>query len=167
MTHQSKLAALIVAIMLATAPIAARATEGAEIAGFQAFLFNSGTGGFSPDVIKNQITLGNIVASDYQSVSTFVVVDIGSGDAPLPDTARLRLTATEAGKTGARVLLDSTQRPRTTGTPGVTHVGFWLADTGCAVITLRATLTANSKAAGKTITKSNTKTTTLDFHCYE
>lgn len=160
MMRRSKFATLLVAITTATAPMTAKAAETARIAGFQAFLFNSGTGAFSPDVIKNQIALGNIVASEYDSVSTFVVVDIDSGsDAPLPDTARLRLTATEAGEKGAHVVLDSTQQPKTTGNPGVTHIGFWLADTGCAVVALRATLTANGKATAKT--------TTLDFHCYE
>ena len=160
MKHGSKSAALLVGLIPTTAPISAQADATAQIAGFQAFLFNSGTGTFSPDVIKNQIALGNVVASQYDSVSTFVVVDVDSGsDTPLPNTARLRLTATEAGKKGTRVLLDSTQRPKTTGNPGLTHIGFWLADTGCAAITLRATLTANGKVIAKMAT--------LDFHCYE
>jgi hypothetical protein len=160
MKHGSKAAALLAGIIATMAPISAQADATAQVAGFQAFLFNSGNGTFSPDVIKNQIALGNVVASEYDSVSTFVVVDVESGsDTPLPDTARLRLTATEAGKKGKRVLLDSTQRPKTTGNPGVTHIGFWLPDTGCAVITLRATLIANGKVTAKTAT--------LDFHCYE
>lgn len=158
MKHRSKLAVILLAVV--TMPMTARADTPAQIAGFQAFLFNSGKGTFSPDIIKNGIALGNVVASDYDSVSTFVVVDVDSGSAaPLPDTARLRLTATEAGKKGPHVLLDSTQQPKPSGNPGVTHVGFWLADTGCTVITLRATLTAGGRTA--------TKTTTLDFHCYE
>ncbi len=160
MNYRSTLAVSLLGIATALAPISAQAGTAAQVAGFQAFLFNSGTGTFSPDVIKNQIALGNVVASDYDSVSTFVVVDLDSGsDTPLPETARLRLTATEPGKKGVRVLLDSTQQPKPSGNPGMTHVGFWLADTGCAVITLRATLTANGKAI--------VKTATLDFHCYE
>lgn len=160
MTLRSKFAAMLAVIGASTTSLPAHADTSAQIAGFQAFLFNSGNGTFSPDVIKNKIALGNVVASDYDSVSTFVVVDVDSGSAvPLPDTARLRLVATEAAKKGTRVLLDSTQRPKVTGNPGITHIGFWLADTGCAVITLRATLTANGKVTAKT--------TTLDFHCYE
>ena len=160
MKHGSKFAALQAGIIAIMASTSAQAAATAQVTGFQAFLFNSGNGTFSPDVIKNHLALGNVVASEYDSVSTFVVVDVDSGsDTPLPATARLRLTATEAGKNSTRVLLDSTQRPKTTGNPGVTHIGFWLADTGCAVITLRATLTAHGKATAKT--------TTLDFHCYE
>ncbi len=148
-----------IAAMMAGVPLSAQPGTAAGIAGFQAFLFNSGKGTFSPDIIKNRVALGNVVASEYDSVSTFIVVAVSSGSAPLPETARLTLTATAAGRKGARVLIDSSQRPKPSGNPGVTHVGFWLPDTGCDPVTLRATLTVGGRAASQT--------TKLDFHCSE
>ncbi|MES2057435.1 MAG: hypothetical protein V4564_15990 [Pseudomonadota bacterium] len=146
-------------------PGAVHAGPAPQIAGFQAFLFNSRTGALSPDVLAAGTPLGNVPAGDQASVSTLVVVRVDFGkDMPIPDAAQVRLVASEAGprtrgKPVARILLDRTSKIGPVAADGTTHIGFWLADTGCRTITLKATL-LNGKAGA-------TRDSELPFACYE
>jgi len=132
-----------------------------RIAGFQARLFNSRTGALSADVLAGQVELGNVPAGELASVSTLVVVDVDFGEGlPVPQKARVRLVATEVGRRGPnRQLLDSTERPGPVAKDGTTHIAFWLPNTGCKTVTLRATLLGASQRS--------TKTQTIPFACYE
>lgn len=141
-----------------------------RIAGFQAYLFNSRTGALSGDMLaQGAPELGNVPSGRFASVSTLVVVKIELGrDAPIPDKARVRLLATESGsmpfaanrsKTSNRVILDSVSGLGPVSADGTTHVGFWLAGTGCRSISLKATLVGVKDAAALT--------GVLPFACYE
>lgn len=137
----------------------ADAAKTARISGFRALLFNSRTGTLSDDVLKGQVELGNVPAGEFASVSTLVVVDVDFGEnMPVPPRARVRLVVTEEGAS-PRKLLDRTDRLGPVARDGTTHVAFWLPETGCRTITLRATLSGAGRAV--------TKTETLPFACYE
>ena len=134
------------------------------LAGFQAFLFNSVTGSLSKNVIGSESELGNVPASGFASVSTLIVVRIAFGrDASVPAHTTVRLIATEGGtpgrKAAAKVVLDRTARLGPVGPDGTTNVGFWLDDTGCKPISLRALL-----SSGRVV---STKESVLPFSCYE
>jgi hypothetical protein len=150
-------------LMLATLAAAADAPTFPQVAKVSAFLLNSRTGQLSGDVIGRD-DLGNVPAGPLASVSTLVVVRIAFGpDGALPPpAARLRLVATVPGPRGgkgARVLLDQAARLGPVAQDGTTHVGFWLPDTGCRPVTLRATLTGAARPAAARAE--------LGFACYE
>lgn len=146
------------------------AQDSARIAGFQAYLFNSRTGELSADMLaKTAPEMGNVPSGKFASVSTLVVVRIEFGKhASIPDRAQVRLIATESGsmpfaanrtKIRSRVILDHTSRLGPVSAEGTTHVGFWLADTGCRSIGLKASMVGVSNAASST--------SVLPFACYE
>jgi hypothetical protein len=149
------------ALRLAAAPILLAGLLGAalpqapaypQVSGFSAYLLNSRTGTLSGDMIGHDDELGNVPAGPLSSVSTLVVVRVAFGpEAALPANGRVRLVATAAARPGAarRVLLDRVARLGPVADDGTTHIGFWLDDTGCATITLRATLTAGPATASK------------------
>ncbi len=139
------------------------------IVGFQAMLFNSKTGAFSADILgKDATPLGNVPAGEHASVSTFVIVKIRLGpNAPMPKDIRVRLVATESGATPFapksaavrdHVILDQTSGLGPLAADGVSHVGFWLARTGCRSISLNATIPDVPAAKALKI---------LPFACYE
>lgn len=142
----------------------ARAQQAPQISGFQAFLFNSKTGALSPDMLTMEQGLGNVPIGPFASVSTFVVVKIDFGPKqPVSADAQIRLVAKEAAtphaRAATRVILDRRAKLGPVADDGTTHVGFWLAGTGCRNIALRATLTAGATSA--------LKETALPFICYE
>lgn len=156
--------ALISALLAAMGAAAAHAQQAPQVSGFQAFLFNSETGTLSPDILATDESLGNVPAGPFASVSTFIVVKIDFGaKQPVPANAQVRLVAKEAATpqagTATRVILDRKAKLGPVATDGTTHVGFWLGDTGCRNITLRATLTAGVGSVSKD--------TALPFTCYE
>lgn len=141
-----------------------------QIAGFQAFLFNSQTGALSGDMLaKGAPEMGNVPSGEFASVATLVVVKIEFGkEAAIPEKAQVRLVATESGSmpfavnrtnTGDRVILNKTSGLGPISPEGATYVGFWLADTGCRTISLKASLIGVKDAASLT--------GVLPFACYE
>lgn len=166
-----RITSILVLLALAPGlPAPAVAQHPVRIAGFQAYLFNSRTGALSGDMLaKDAPELGNVPSGKFASVSTLVVVRIELGkDAPIPDKARIRLLATESGsmpfaanrgKASSRVMLDSTSGLGPVSAEGTTHVGFWLAGTGCRSISLKASLIGVKDAAALT--------EVLPFACYE
>jgi hypothetical protein len=131
------------------APAAAQNTV--RIAGFQAHLLNSRTGALSGDMLaKGASEMGNVPSGELASVSTFVVVKVELGkESAIPQNAQVRLIATESGSMPYatnrknernRIILDHTSRLGSVNADGNTYVGFWLADTGCKTISLKASL---------------------------
>jgi hypothetical protein len=159
--------AISFAILFATS---AAAQSRPRLAGFEAYLFNSKTGRLSQDMLaKGAPELGNVRSSEFASVSTLVVVRIEFGaEAPVPAKMQIRLTATETGSTpfagknekaGNRSLLDKTSAMGPVNEKGTSYVGFWLDNTGCRTITLRASIVGAVDA--RPITR------VLPFACYE
>lgn len=115
----------------------------------EARLFGAKTGRFSKNVLApDPPRLGDVISGENASTSTFVIVRVAS-DQPLAKTARVRLVANGASRADGQRrpgfatgrLLDSAVFLPPVG-PGTieTHVGFWLPDTGCLPIALKAEL---------------------------
>jgi hypothetical protein len=140
------------------------------LAGFQALLFNSKTGTFSKDVLTpGGPRLGNVQSGDTASVSTFIIVraQVGKRTRALKNL-RLRIVATESGSmpfadkgsTGRdRTILDQTADFGPAGADGVTYTGFWLSQTGCRTVTLKAWVVGAPEV--------KPLTSVLPFTCYE
>ena len=142
-----------------------QASEYPKVTGFSAYLLNSQTGQLSRDVIEHNDALGNVPASnEFSSVSTLVVVHVNLG----PENTKkgqVQLEVTGGGATFglrrpiSRKLLNHTSQMGPSAKDGTTHVGFWLDDTGCETLTLKATAIVGTKRASKE--------GTVGFACYE
>ncbi len=131
--------------------VAANAAEPIATVSLQAKLFNAKSGTFSTDILAaGAAELFNVVARDDPSSASFVIVSVALADSKLvPSDSRVRLVAREpvarsatSGKSApARTLLDQTAKLGAISKGGVTHLGFWLPDTGCRPVQLKATLT--------------------------
>jgi hypothetical protein len=150
--------------------LAGNADQPVSLRGFQALLFNSKTGVFSADVLlKGGSELGNVPIGAFASVSTFIIVKLQiAKNAPVPTTLRVRLVAIESGsmpfaakrrQEPDRVILDQTASLGPVNNDGAAHVGFWLPNTGCRSIRLKASL-IGVKAADPIME-------VLPFACYE
>ena len=133
-----------------------------------AYLFYNKTGQLSKDILaKDGPALGNTVTD---STSTFVVVEVKPQNGQsMPSNTQIRLMATEGGNSAMvsdtkrpphpnKIILDKVSRIGPSSDTGVTHVGFWLADTGCASVTLKASIVGAKTAP---------QTAVLGFACYE
>jgi hypothetical protein len=141
---------LLFALSMLTLPLHGNAATSPDLAvtGIQAHLLLTKTGQLSPDVLGTAAALNNVVAGENASTSTLVKVKLSLADPKrLPQQATVRLVATERGKRGARVVLDQSSRVGPFSAEGVSYVGFWLANTGCASISLRATVTAAKQSS--------------------
>ena len=139
------------ALLIALATHVALAAEPVANITLQAKLFNGKSGTFSTDVLASGAAeLVNVVARDDPSNATFVIVAVtlADGKVVLSDS-RVRLVAHELGTriagtrkpSPSRTLLDKTVQLGSVSKGGVTHLGFWLPDTGCRPVQLKATLT--------------------------
>jgi hypothetical protein len=133
----------------------------------EARLFGSTTGKLSENVLApDGPELGNVVMGENASTSTFVVVHIAA-EPPLQAGAKIRLLAVEtpgegqpAPAPGGALLDSAVDVPATAAGNKDTYVGFWLADTGCTPIALKAELlVAEAPTASADAT--------LDFTCHE
>ncbi len=118
------------------------------------------------------IALNNVITGDNASTSTLVKVKLALADVKrLPQQVTVRLVATERGKRGARVVLDQSSRVGPFSADGVSYVGFWLANTGCASISLRATVTVAKQTAAHAqaarSAPSAAMTSVIPFSCNE
>jgi len=136
-----------------------QAAEYPKVSGFSAYLLNSETGQLSGDMIGREHELGNVPAGPLASTSTLVVVHIALGPKSiLAGQVRLEVTARRHGS-ARRVLLNRVSRLGPIAKDGTTHAGFWLSETGCEKLEMKATLTVGSErtsAQGE-----------LPFNCYE
>jgi hypothetical protein len=118
---------------------------------------------------KGAPELGNVPIGEFASVSTLVVVRVELGaQAPVPEKLQVRLVAVETGsmpfaakggKTRNRTILDRTSKLGPVNEKGAGYVGFWLDNTGCHTITLKAFVVGATDAAPLTAV--------LPFTCYE
>jgi hypothetical protein len=149
-------------------PAAAEGTV--RLGAFKAYFFSSKTGALSADMLaKGAPEMGNVPSGDYASVSTFITVRVDvDHEAPVPQGLQIRLVATESGampfasgrtKTGDRIILDSTSTLGPANADGSTYVGFWLPNTGCRSISLKALLVGVKDAPALS--------EMLPFTCYE
>ncbi len=163
---------LLLALLVLALPVHGRAANAANaviapdltVTAIQAHLLLTKTGQLSPDVLgPSAPSLGNVIAGDNASTSTLVKVKVSLADPKrLPQQATLRLVATEQGKRGARVVLDQSSRVGPFSADGVSYVGFWLPNTGCTSISLRASVAAAKQAA-----QSAALTAVIPFACNE
>lgn len=150
--------------------IPAASQSSVRLAGFQTYLFNSKTGQLSQDILaKGAPELGNVPIGEFASISTLVVVKVELGaQAPAPPKTQIRLVAVESGampfaakdgKARDRTILDRTSNLGPINDKGTSYVGFWLDNTGCHTITLKAIVVGVRDAAPLT--------GVLPFTCYE
>ncbi len=148
--------------------VAGYADQPVSLAGFHVFLFNNKTGGFSNDMLTRSASeFGNVPTGELASVSTLVIVKVKiAKQASVSQNLRVRLIAIESGsipfaakstKRLDRVILDQRARLGPFNEDGITYVGFWLADTGCRSITLKASLIGTPQSISEL----------LPFTCYE
>ena len=165
---RSKYVPVLVALALFSIPAVAQSSI--KIAAFQAYLFNSKTGQLSQDVLaKGAPELGNVPSGAFASVSALVVVRVAIGpQAPVPRKAQIRLVAVESGSlplaakqgnTPDRIILDKTSALGPVNDQGAAYVGFWLTQTGCHAIKLKASVVGS----GESISLASD----LPFVCYE
>jgi hypothetical protein len=131
-----------------------------------AYLLNGKTGQLSGDVLgENPASLTNAIIGEFQSRSTLVTVRLQVMQRAAVRDARVRLVATEGPnpflssvnpKKSSKVILDQTTAVGSVSEDGLTHVAFWLADTGCKPIALRVTVNGGPPTLGR-----------LDFVCHE
>jgi len=117
---------------------------------------------------KGAPQLGNVPIGEFASVSTLVVVRVELGpEAPVPEKMLIRLIALESGskplavkngKARDRIILDKSVSLGPVNDKGTSYAGFWLDNTRCNTITLKATLGGSAAAP---------LTGTLPFTCYE
>lgn len=149
-------------------PAAAEGTV--RLDAFKAYLFSSKTGALSADMLaKGAPEMGNVPSGDFASVSTFITVRVDLDRlAPVPHGLKIRLLATESGampfsssrgKARDRIILDSISALGPANAEGITYVGFWLANTGCRSISLKAFLVGVKDAPALS--------EVLPFTCYE
>jgi hypothetical protein len=150
--------AWLIAVAGLSMPVAAAAQRPAPppfgIAALKAMLFYGQTGTFSADLFgPSAPTLQNVSTGEGQAIATLVVVEISG----LPDTyapaRKIALTATAGG----RVLLSRSLAIGRPGEDGRFHAAFWLYDTACAPVVIRARITG--QAEDSSIQK------TLNFRC--
>lgn len=158
-------AGLAVSLLVGTA---AWADDAAPRLTIEARLFGSTTGQLSENVLgPDGPELGNVVMGENASTSTFVTVHI-TAEPPLPAGAKVRLLAvelasegqTETSPSGGALLDSAVDVPPTAAGNKDTYVGFWLADTGCTPIALKAELVAPEAPTASA-------DATLDFTCHE
>lgn len=128
-------------------------------------LFYAGSGTLSPDIlVSGGPELGNVVAGDNPSTSTLVIADISlAPDQVLSSDSRVEIVAQKSTNsyTHGRVLLEKSVALGAVARGGKTHIGFWLEDTGCAPVELRATLRGNERLPLASTTA------TISFTCNE
>jgi hypothetical protein len=147
-------------------PLPSRAAEPPDVSvtAIQAHLFLSGTGQLSADVLGDSSpSLVNVVAGDDASISTLVTLKLTLANPKrTPARAQVSLVATEQTKRGPRAMLNQTSRVGPFSKDGVSYVGFWLPNTGCASIALRATVTYAQQNV-----RSPALTSVIPFSCNE
>lgn len=166
-TSQSRLFHNLVLPLLLLTAAAGDASEpdtNAEIH-LRAMLFYAGSGTLSADVLApDGVELGNVVAGENPSTSTLVIAEISlASDQVLSSDSSVEIVAqdnTNADHNG-RILLKRSVTLGAVNRGGKTHLGFWLQDTGCAPIQLRATLRSTEHVS---ITST---TATIPFVCNE
>jgi len=130
-----------------------------RLANMQAMLFYENTGKFSPDVFTNPVNLWNTpiegASREGASESMLVVVEIiAEGEGWIPRGRRVQFTARYrvADKSGyGKPAFFSKTMETNIGSDGKFFAAFWLYDTGCHPVTLRARVVGQKGLQRKTI----------------
>ena len=151
-------------LLIATVGYASEPDPNATI-NLHAMLFYAGSGTLSSDIlVPGGAELGNVVAGENPSTSTLVIAEISlAPDQVLSSDSYVEIAAEENTNSDVdgRVLLERSVTLGAVTRGGKTHIGFWLQDTGCAPVELRATLRGN-----KHLLLASTKAT-IPFVCNE
>lgn len=125
-----------------------------RIAALKAVLFYGQTGTFSADLFgPSAPTLQNVSTGEGQAIATLVVVEISGRSDTYAPARKVALTAAASGRT----LLSRSLGIGRPGDDGRFHVGFWVYDTACAPVVIRARITG--QAEDSSVQK------TLNFRC--
>jgi hypothetical protein len=125
-----------------------------RIAALKAMLFYGQTGTFSADLFgPSAPTLQNVSTGEGQAIATLVVVEITGRPDTYAPARKVALTAAAGG----RALLSRSLGIGRPGDDGKFHAAFWLYDTACAPVVIRARITG--QAEDSSVQK------TLNFRC--
>jgi hypothetical protein len=129
-------------------PLAAAAQRPApppfRIAALKAMLFYGQTGTFSADLFgPSAPALQNVGTGEGQAIATLVVVEIAGRSDSYAPARKVALAATAGG----RVLLSRSVGIGRPDENGKFHVGFWLYDTACVPVVIRARITGQVEDA--------------------
>ena len=124
------------------------------IAALKAMLFYGQTGTFSADLFgPSAPALQNVSTGEGQAIATLVVVEISGRPDTYAPARKVALTAAAGG----RALLNRTLAIGRPGDDGKFHAAFWIYDTACAPVMIRARITG--QAEDSSVQK------TLNFRC--
>lgn len=113
-----------------------------RIAAVKAMLFYGQTGTFSADLFgPSAPTLQNVSTGEGQAAGTLVVVEIAGRPDTYAPARKVALTATA----GTRTLLSRSLGIGRPGDDGKYHLAFWLYDTACAPVVIRARITGQAE----------------------
>lgn len=147
-------AALRIGVLLGLLPLVLaglqRPAPPLRISSLKAMLFYSQTGAFSADLFgPSAPTLHNVRTGVGQAMATLVVIEITGPPDTYAPTRKISFAATA----GRRALLTKTLDVGLLGEAGKFHVAFWLDDTGCTPVVLKARIVGQSDdtAVEKTI----------------
>lgn len=147
-TAHRGVAVLLAAILLGLFSVALAGVQlpvpAFRITALRAMLFYGQSGAFSPDVFgPSAPTLQNVRTGVGQSSATFIVIEItGRADSYVP-TRKIEFTAMAE----KRSLLNKTLELGRFGEDGKIHAGFWLYDTGCVPVVLKARIVGQADAS--------------------
>jgi hypothetical protein len=125
-----------------------------RITELKAMLFYGQTGTFSPDLFgPSAPTLQNVRTGEGQATATLIVIEITGRPDTYVLTRKIAFTATVA----RRALLTKTLELGRPGEDGKFYTAFWLYDTGCTPIMLKARIVGQ--------TENSTVQKTINFRC--
>ena len=113
-----------------------------QIAALKAMLFYGQTGTFSADLFgPSAPTLQNVGTGVGQAIATLVVVEISGRPDSYAPARKVALAATASG----RILLSRSLGIGRPDDNGKFHIGFWLYDTTCGPVVIRARITGQAE----------------------
>jgi hypothetical protein len=125
-----------------------------RITALKAMLFYGQTGTFSTDLFgPSAPTLQNVSTGEGQAIATLVVVEISGRPDSYAPARKVALTATAGG----RALLSRSVGIGRPDDDGKFHTAFWLYDTACVPVVIRARITGQ--------TEDSPVQKTLNFRC--
>jgi hypothetical protein len=132
---------LLLVLLAVTGAAVQREAPPFQIAAVKAMLFYAETATFSADLFgPSAPTLQNVSTGQGQAIATLVIVEItGPPDTYMP-SRKIAFTATA----GRRLLLNKTLGVGRPGDDGKFHAAFWLYDTACTPVVLKARITGQT-----------------------
>jgi hypothetical protein len=141
----------------------AEAVPSVAIEKIEAFLYFTDTGTFSDEVLANSegglwnVIIGGGVAQGHKSNATLIKITMKSQ--PGADTEKLLLKVTMTTN-GGKTVKEATDQPWFDKDQTQYHAAFWISDSGCSPVEIKALLVRNKKTIGVANRK-------LNFQCGE